>query len=246
MFVRVSLFGSSPAQLDGRLRGPSVGPVPPDYLLRSWGLEDGLPSSTVNRTLQDRNGYLWFATLGGLVRFDGLSFKEFDSPLIAGLTARNIRDLAQEDAETLVMLQAVGDVVRYRNGVFSRHPMAYHLDGKRLNSLFVEPSGAVWVSTISEDVYRWKDGKMTALEKRWGSNRGIRGVGFAADEEGQVWIAGGRRMRWRWALPTRRRGITGFAWCHNRCLRDKWRIPGNVLDTQLSLRLASRPLVSPR
>ncbi|NQZ05800.1 MAG: response regulator [Algicola sp.] len=42
-------------------------------------IEDGLPSSAVTSILHDRQGFMWFGTYGGLVRYDGYSFKTFSS-----------------------------------------------------------------------------------------------------------------------------------------------------------------------
>lgn len=42
-----------------------------------YGVEDGLPSNELHASLQDRQGYLWFATDNGLSRFDGYTFKNF-------------------------------------------------------------------------------------------------------------------------------------------------------------------------
>ena len=44
----------------------------------SWTTENGLPQNSVNDILQTRDGYLWLATFGGLVRFDGVRFVIFD------------------------------------------------------------------------------------------------------------------------------------------------------------------------
>ncbi len=38
-----------------------------------WTTEDGLPQNSINAIVQTRDGYLWLATFGGLVRFDGIT-----------------------------------------------------------------------------------------------------------------------------------------------------------------------------
>jgi diguanylate cyclase (GGDEF)-like protein len=40
-------------------------------------VEDGLPNATVLSVLQDRQGFMWFATEDGLARYDGYSFTTF-------------------------------------------------------------------------------------------------------------------------------------------------------------------------
>src|SRR5436190_1326428 len=37
-----------------------------------WGVKDGLPSAAVGAVAQAEDGSLWIATLGGLVRYDGV------------------------------------------------------------------------------------------------------------------------------------------------------------------------------
>ena len=41
--------------------------------------KDGLPSNEVYHIIQDKNNYLWFATDNGIVKYDGNSFKVFNS-----------------------------------------------------------------------------------------------------------------------------------------------------------------------
>jgi ligand-binding sensor domain-containing protein len=43
-----------------------------------WQTDNGLPQNTVHAIHQTRDGYLWLATDGGLVRFDGIDFTLFD------------------------------------------------------------------------------------------------------------------------------------------------------------------------
>jgi len=44
---------------------------------RQFTVKDGLPGSIVYQCLQDRNGFIWFATNQGVSRFDGRTFKNF-------------------------------------------------------------------------------------------------------------------------------------------------------------------------
>ena len=45
----------------------------PDFILNNWDLDDGLRSTCINGVARAPNGYLWLATYGGLVRFDGFA-----------------------------------------------------------------------------------------------------------------------------------------------------------------------------
>ncbi|HEX4581541.1 MAG TPA: two-component regulator propeller domain-containing protein, partial [Acidobacteriaceae bacterium] len=62
---------------------PSLRALDPRQPLRQfgqqlWQTDNGLPQNTVHAIRQTQDGYLWLATDGGLVRFDGIDFTLFD------------------------------------------------------------------------------------------------------------------------------------------------------------------------
>ena len=48
------------------------------YVHDFWTVKEGLPQNAAYVIMQSRDGYIWFGTQEGLVRFDGLEFKVFD------------------------------------------------------------------------------------------------------------------------------------------------------------------------
>ena len=44
---------------------------------RVYTSENGLPNSQVSQVYQDRNGYIWMCSEGGLIRFDGMRFETY-------------------------------------------------------------------------------------------------------------------------------------------------------------------------
>ena len=50
-----------------------------DYLFKTLDAREGLTSSQVNCILKDSKGYMWFGTPAGLYRFDGYTFRNFQS-----------------------------------------------------------------------------------------------------------------------------------------------------------------------
>ena len=49
------------------------------FMFEPFPLNDKLPSNSVTRTFQDKDGYVWFGTKDGLCRFDGYDVKIFRS-----------------------------------------------------------------------------------------------------------------------------------------------------------------------
>ncbi len=60
-------------------------------LFSALGTRDGLPNASVSGIAQDAQGFLWFGTQGGLVRYDGYSFKLFShAPFVRGSLAHDL------------------------------------------------------------------------------------------------------------------------------------------------------------
>src|SRR3954467_14770709 len=54
-------------------------------VVRTWGVDDGLPQSTVFGLAQSSDGYMWAVTQEGLVRFDGVEFTVYDKAASAAI-----------------------------------------------------------------------------------------------------------------------------------------------------------------
>src|SRR5436190_701062 len=55
------------------------------YRFDLWTTDDGLPQNSVSNILQTSEGYLWMTTFDGLVRYDGVRFKVFNSGNTPGI-----------------------------------------------------------------------------------------------------------------------------------------------------------------
>jgi ligand-binding sensor domain-containing protein len=64
------------------------------YMVNSWEMADGIPSSTVKSIVQTPDGYLWFGTSTGLVRYDGVKF-------LTEIYSQDIRSLGLDKKGTL-------------------------------------------------------------------------------------------------------------------------------------------------
>jgi len=58
---------------------PAMGQGAPGFRVDTWSSEDGLPSTAFTALVQTADGYLWMATGGNLVRFDGFEFKVYNA-----------------------------------------------------------------------------------------------------------------------------------------------------------------------
>jgi signal transduction histidine kinase/ligand-binding sensor domain-containing protein len=113
----------------------------------SWTTENGLPQNSVNDILQTRDGYLWLATFGGLVRFDGVRFVTFDrsSP---GIDSQRLRALHEDRGGTLWAATEDGMVIRYRNERFTTFRMSDGLPQVSAASIEEDAAGRLWIAWV--------------------------------------------------------------------------------------------------
>jgi ligand-binding sensor domain-containing protein/two-component sensor histidine kinase len=113
------------------------------YGYQSWQTDSGLPQNTVRAIVQTGDGYVWFGTEAGLVRFDSLDFLVFTPKSAPQLPSDLIYSLMEDSSGTLWIGTANG-VATYRNGVFRAFP---DTTGNSVWSLFQDREGRIWVST---------------------------------------------------------------------------------------------------
>ena len=64
------------------------------YSREAWTTRDGLPHNQVNSITQTPEGYLWFATWEGLVRYNGQDFRIFTPQNVPALQDHGIRHVS--------------------------------------------------------------------------------------------------------------------------------------------------------
>lgn len=166
-------------------------PLSGDYVLRVWETDDGLPQNTVTGITQTPDGYLWLATQGGLVRFDGVRFTAFLKDTNPVLETSYAREVATDKTGALWIGLERGGVARMRNGHFeSIVPVAPPTAQTSWASSFAEDAaGAMWVGLAPDQaVYRWRDGQLTKLTADDGVGAG-RDTFVHADSDGRIWYS---------------------------------------------------------
>jgi len=171
--------------------GLCYGAEAPRFVTRSWSVEQGLPHNLVNRVVQDSRGFLWVGTGAGLTRFDGISFEELELPRRSIASASNIRDLCIEPDGKLLILPATGEILEWKNRVFSLHPASAALADRKLMEVYTEPSGALWAGTIEGEVVRWEKGRTQVFGQAEGILRRVNRTTFVTDRRGLTWVAAG-------------------------------------------------------
>ena len=67
-----------------------------DFISKSWNAQDGLPGNTVTDLMQSSDGYIYFGTYSGLVKFDGLSFTLINQSYNQKYSFRSTRSVIQD------------------------------------------------------------------------------------------------------------------------------------------------------
>ena len=109
-----------------------------------WTTSNGLPNDSVRAIAQTADGYLWFATVGGLARFDGMNFTVFDgsdTPLLKRSTLTAM--LAAPDGSLWIGAGSSG-LVRYRQGGFEKIGIP-GLPGGSTRAMLVDSRGVFWI-----------------------------------------------------------------------------------------------------
>ncbi len=132
------------------LLAPGAAALDPSTALSQYGLDawqDGLPQNSVHAILQTREGYLWFGTYEGLVRFNGVSFVVHDTRNTPALRSNSVWSLLEDRLGTLWVGTLGGGVVRVRGGVFTRYGEREGLPSAYAWALAEDATGTLWAGT---------------------------------------------------------------------------------------------------
>ena len=120
------------------------------HVFTQFTTRDGLAQSQVRSMAQDTAGYLWFGTLGGASRFDGLDFT--NHALQEGLPDAQVSAMVK-DADGTLWLGTGSTLVRREGRQWIREPLPAQNSGARIMSIVADAGGAIYAGTDGGGVY---------------------------------------------------------------------------------------------
>ena len=165
-----------------------------EYSLTSWGVDEGLPQSSVTDIAQTPDGFLWIGTLlSGLSRFDGVRFVNFDSTNTPALANTGVRRLFVDAQGRLWVNGGDGSLLLKRGNTFVKVG-----EGAKLAALVGEWQGRMAFSTPDGELIIGRCG----ADGQWQWHRrkapvdGLNAC-FSEDNAGVIWFvaAGGKLGR---------------------------------------------------
>jgi ligand-binding sensor domain-containing protein/signal transduction histidine kinase len=157
-----------------------------DFVVRTWGREEGLPDDSVTAILQSRDGFLWVGTGTRLVRFDGVKFTEFSLPLADTNAPARITALCEDAAGKLWVGTHQDGLFRLDESGVTSYRKTSGLVDDNVTSLSADAEGRVWIGT-GAGLSRWDGKRFTSFTSREGLSD-VSVIGVHVARSGVVWI----------------------------------------------------------
>ncbi|MCA1636850.1 MAG: histidine kinase [Acidobacteria bacterium] len=139
------------------------------YRFDSWTTDEGLPQNSVYSIAQTSDGYLWFTTLDGLVRFDGVKFTVFNKGNSPNLNTNRLKYVFA-DGNSLWIGTENGGLIRYLNGEFRTFTAADGLPSNDVNEVQKDADGSLVIVMVN-GIARTRDQGVSLKLERAGDVR---------------------------------------------------------------------------
>ena len=154
------------------------------YNFINYSIEDGLVQSQVKSMCQDQDGYVWFGTLGGLSRFDGINFENFsvdDGLLDNGIYALLTHSNGQ------VFIGSKGGVNVYNKSKITSFKFKDHLRESYVRAIVEDNNNDLWFGLDNGWLVKFSEGKLSYFDIKKGNIRHL-----FCDGNNNIWISSRR------------------------------------------------------
>ena len=152
---------------------------------KNYTVRDGLPSNSINDVLQDKKGYMWFATDIGLTRFDGYNFKTFT--IVDGLSDNYVNCLTLDMQGRIWAGTETGGVTMYSDSAIKNFGANVGLIDEPIDYIFVDSNNRVWACGAQLGVSMINGGKVESFDSE-NSDLTSNVFSYYIDSKGMVWL----------------------------------------------------------
>jgi len=130
------------------------------YMREHWGSERGFTGGSVTALAQTSDGYLWIGTEKGLIRFDGMSFRNFPQATPTAFAIGPVQALASDTQGDLWVLLQNTKILRYHEGKFEP---GLEVAEFGITSLLKRKDGSVLFASLTYGPLTYNAGKFELL-----------------------------------------------------------------------------------
>jgi signal transduction histidine kinase/ligand-binding sensor domain-containing protein len=124
-------------------------------IVTQWTVEDGLPGNSINRVIQDDDGFIWLTSYYGLIRFDGMRFHVLDHSTTPQIRNNRLKLFHKApDGTVWISLESLG-LIRYKDSSFQLYDFDDGLTDEHITAIRTLPDGRLLVGTY--DGLYWLD-----------------------------------------------------------------------------------------
>ncbi|MBI2272041.1 MAG: SpoIIE family protein phosphatase [Bacteroidetes bacterium] len=115
--------------------------------LNQFGIEDGLPQSSIYTMLQDYNGNIWFGTMAGVSKYNGLRFENFSKK--DSLAEYRVTSSCLDKAGNIWFGHWNGGISKYSPASLKFHPVntGNFVISSTITSIVLDNNGTLWFAT---------------------------------------------------------------------------------------------------
>ena len=184
--LTVLLFLSIPSQATNAIQ----------FSFEKFPYNEKLPSNSVTRIYNDKEGYMWFGTKDGLCRFDGYDMKVFRSSALTPLrlSSNDIQCITEDNDqkiwvgtyEGINIIDKKNFTIKQLNNIYVRKDW--------INSILTDSKGYIWIGTSTNGVVRINPvtGKFIRYSNDKNSSLKLRSnnvTNIYEDHAGRIWIS---------------------------------------------------------
>lgn len=148
------------------------------YYFQNFQADDGLLHNTVNRIIQDRNGFMWIGTRGGLNRFDGHSFKNFLIP--QKRSGINFINALCEDKKGAIWVGTLGGLFKYEPSTESIEELKL-MPVPAIHDLKIDLNNNLWLISAGK-LYKYNQNSKIIVSTE------ITASAFGFDDQNVMWV----------------------------------------------------------
>lgn len=173
-------------QLYAQNKGLDPNKLVTQYRLKSWTIDNGLPSDAISSIMQTKKGYIWIATYSGVVKFDGINFTTYSSSNNKALNTEAIKVIC-EDQQGIIWIGTQKGIALYSENSLYQNKKLNAISSANIESIFVDDRNQVWIGTNANGLYKYANDTLIHIQDF--NKYSISSIySIFEDSDGNIWI----------------------------------------------------------